>query len=227
MIDRSLQVAIQTGRRQLGLDDGVYRAILQRHGNVDSSKDLTDQAAQAVLLELRSKGFEPTLKSGRKTYRGRSMAQQPAAKKARALWLALWNLDETETASEAGLNAFARGITGKEDLRFCSTAELNQVVEGLKAWASRSGVRLDGHPIDARRAIVREQWARLHRCGYAKAKGDVGLEGYAHFAHCTPNARTLEQMEAPHLDALAAKLGPLCRKHKVGRRHTVSASASA
>jgi hypothetical protein len=145
------------------------------------------------------------------------------AKKARALWLALHNLDETETGSEKALNAFAKGITGKEDLRFCTGAELNRVIEGLKAWAARSGVRLDGQPLDARRAIVREQWARLHRCGYAKVKGDVGLSGYAHFAHCTPNARSLEQMEAPHLDALAAKLGPLCRKLKVGRRHTDAA----
>lgn len=224
MIDRSLQVAIQVGRRQLRLEDDDYRALLRRHGNVDSSKDLSDQAAQAVLLELRSKGFRDGIKGGS---RRRSMAQQPAAKKARAIWLALWNLDETESGSEASLNAFARGITGKADLRFCAGTELNQVVEGLKAWASRSGVRLDGHPIDARRAIVREQWARLHRCGYAKVKGDTGLSGYAHFAHCTPNARALEQMEAPHLDALAAKLGPLCRKHSVGRRHIASASASA
>jgi phage gp16-like protein len=218
-LDRSLQVAIQVGRRQLRLDDVVYREILKRNGNVDSSKDLDDAAAQRVLDELRSKGFQPALKSGARTYRGRSTAQQPLAKKARALWLALWNLDETETAAESALTAFAKGITGKEDLRFCTGAELTRVVEGLKAWASRIGCRLDGNPLDARRAVVREQWARLHARGWAKVKGDWGLAPFAHSSGCVPNARALDQLEAEHLDKLAAKLGPIVRMQRCGRRH--------
>lgn len=93
------------------------------------------------------------------------------------------------------------------------------MVEGLKAWASRIGVRLDRNPLDARRTIVREQWARLHQAGYAKMKGDIGLSGYAHMAQCLPNARSVEEMEGPHLDRLAVKLGAVVRKFRCGRRH--------
>lgn len=101
MIDRSLQVAIQ-------VDDVVYREILRRNGNVESSKDLDDAGARAVLDELRSKGFRDGVKAGSTLRRS---AQQPMAKKARALWLALWNLDETETAAETALTAFSQGAS--------------------------------------------------------------------------------------------------------------------
>lgn len=217
MIERALQVAIQVGKRQLQLDDETYRALLKRVAGVDSSKELDDAAARAVLDDMRSKGFRDGVTAGSKHRRGG--ASQPMARKARAMWLALWNLDETETGSEAALTAFAKGITGKDDLRFCTAPELGRVVEGLKAWAKRVGLPLEGGALSGRRAVVREQWARLHKAGWATIAGDRGLAGYAHMTWCVPNSRAVDDFEAEHLDKIAARLGPHVRTLKLGRRH--------
>ncbi|MCX7366784.1 MAG: regulatory protein GemA [Alphaproteobacteria bacterium] len=222
MIERGLQVAIQIGKRQLQLDDETYRALLKRVAGVESSTQLDDTSARAVLDDMRSRGFRDGVNGGSKKRRGG--ASQPMAKKARALWLALWNLDETETGSEAALTAFAKGITGKDDLRFCTSAELGRVVEGLKAWAKRAGLPMEGGVLSGRRAVVREQWARLHKAGWAKVAGDRGLAGYAHMTWCVPNSRAVDDFETDHFDRVAAKLGPHLRQLKLGRRHRMEAA---
>lgn len=214
MIDRFTLAAIHVGKKQLGLDDDTYRALLHQVAGVASARELDGAGAGRVLAEMRRRGFDGTSKPRR------SLASQPMARKARALWLALWNLDETESAKEKALAAFAKGITGKEDLRFCTATELGKVVEALKAWCRRIGLSLDrsNSPLEARRAVVREQWARLHAAGWARIAGDRGVAGYAHTTWCTPNLRAVDQMEAEHLDKIAARLGPLVRHHKCGRR---------
>ena len=217
MIERTLQIAIQVGKRKLQLDDATYRDLLKRVAGVDSSTQLDDASARAVLDDMRSKGFRDGV-DGRSPKK-RTAAGQPLAKKARALWIALWNLDETETGSEAALTAFAKATTGKDDLRFCTDGELAHVVEGLKAWAKRVGLPLEGGALSGRLAVVREQWARLHRAGWAKVAGDRGLAGFAHGTWCVPNARAVDDFEAAHLDKVAATLGPRVRQLKLGRRH--------
>lgn len=213
-IDRAIVAAIHVGKGRLGLDDDTYRALLKQVAGVTSSKALDQDGANRVLAEMRRRGFD-----GRSKGR-RGLASQPLAKLARALWLALWNLDEIESGHEKALAAFAKGITCKEDLRFCDQGELTKVVEALKAWLSRIGVQTDrGGKLGGRRAVVREQWARLHTAGWARIAGDSGLAGYAHSTWCTPNSRTVDDMLADHLDMLAAKLGPIVRGHKCGRRH--------
>lgn len=223
MIERALQVAIQVGKRQLQLDDETYRGLLRRVAGVDSSTQLDDAKARAVLDDMRSKGFRDGVNAVSTKRRGG--ASHPMAKKARALWLALWNLDETETGSEAALTAFANGIVGKDDLRFCTSAELGRVVQGLKAWAKRVGLPLEGGAISGRRAVVREQWARLHKAGWATIAGNRGLAGYAHMTWCVPNSRAVDDFEAEHLDKVAAKLGPHVRQLRLGKRHQAKAHA--
>ena len=51
---------IQIARRQLGLDDHTYRAILQRSAGVESSKDLTPRQIGRVLAEFERLGWQPT-----------------------------------------------------------------------------------------------------------------------------------------------------------------------
>lgn len=214
MIARQTQVAIQVGRRKLGLDDDTYRAMLKRIAKVTSSTELDQAGADRVLAEMRAKGFDPAVKRRR-----RGVADKPMARLARAWWLNLWNLDELEDGSEAALNAFAKGITGKEALQFCSGPELNKVVEGLKAWCSRIGLSPKGNAMDLRRNLCREQWARLFKKGWARVEGDWGLGPFGFSYACTPNQRSFENFDKDHLDKLARELGKICRGQKVGRRH--------
>ncbi|AKU21893.1 gp16 family protein [Massilia sp. NR 4-1] len=54
---------IHIAKKQLGLDDDTYRAMLQAHGGTSSSKDLTSAGAARVLAHLRRAGFKATAPS--------------------------------------------------------------------------------------------------------------------------------------------------------------------
>lgn len=57
---RSANLAkIHIAKKQLGMDDATYRAMLQLHGGVSSSKDLTPLGAAKVLQHLEQAGFKP------------------------------------------------------------------------------------------------------------------------------------------------------------------------
>lgn len=50
---------IHIAKKQLGLDDETYRAMLLQHGGVTSAKDLTPLGAAKVLHHLEKAGFKP------------------------------------------------------------------------------------------------------------------------------------------------------------------------
>lgn len=70
---------IQIARRQLGLDDDAYYALLSRAAGVKSSTDLTPAQVGRVLAELERLGFKP--KAGGKSA-GRAKPKPGADRKA-------------------------------------------------------------------------------------------------------------------------------------------------
>ena len=133
MIDRATLAAIHVAKKQLALEDDSYRDLLQRVAGVRSARDLDEAGARRVMTEFERLGFT------NQTKRRAGHDSRPLARKARALWISLHNLDEIDNADDRALAAFARRLTGKETLRFCDAKELNQVVEALKAWGARVG----------------------------------------------------------------------------------------
>jgi hypothetical protein len=197
---------------ELKLEDEVYRDVLERIGGARSAALLDDSKLYEVVRH-----FEGLQKRRPAT---RPIASSPMAWRCRALWQSLWNLDEIDNPSEQALAAFVTRQTGKEDMRFCTAPELSAAIEGLKEMAHRAGVDLaqSRDPLVPKRALVRAQWRRLEEAGWCKVRGEFGLQGFAHSTWCTPNARTIEQMEAEHLDKLAGKLGAVIRGKRLGRR---------
>jgi phage gp16-like protein len=57
---------IHIAKKQLGLDDETYRAMLQQHGGVTSAKDLTPLGAAKVLHHLEKAGFKPKANPGKR-----------------------------------------------------------------------------------------------------------------------------------------------------------------
>ena len=205
--------------KELGLSDESYRDVIERVAGKRSAALVQDDKLYAVVREFERLGAgrkSPATRKGK-----RPVADSPMAMRCRALWLNLWHLDELENGTEQALAAFVKRQTGREDLRFCNAEQLSDVIEGLKDMCGRAGLdmRQVGNPLVPKRNLVREQWARLHKAGWAKVAGDSGLAGYAHSTWCTPNARSIDQMEGPHLDKLASKLGYIIRAQKLGRRH--------
>ena len=210
---KPLLAKVHAMAKELALSDDSYRDVLHRITGQRSAALCSNEELYQVVQEFSRLG------AGKKRS-GRPVADTPMALRCRALWITLWNLDELDDGSEHALASFVRRQTGREDMRFCTAAQLSLVIEALKDMCSRAGVDMSrgASILVPKRNLVREQWARLHAGGWARRAGDVGLEGFAHSTWCTPNSRTVEQMEAAHLDRLASKLGQLVRSWKLGRR---------
>ncbi|MCA0303499.1 MAG: regulatory protein GemA [Proteobacteria bacterium] len=200
--------------KEIGLQDEAYRDLLERITGHRSAALCSDVQLYQVVMDLRRQG------GGRKVG-GRPRADSPTARKARAMWISLHALDELEDGSERALASFVERQTGKLDLRLATDAEHGKVIDALKAMLKRAGVTMCAGiaPLEARRRVVREVWARLHKAGWARVAGDGGISGYAHATWITPNARPLDAFEGEHLDRLIALLGAEARQLKVGRRH--------
>lgn len=175
----SARVTIHVARRQLGLDDDTYRAVLIRVTGKSSSGDMTEAERQAVLQEFERLGFRKTSKGSRKPLEGRF------AKKLQALWIAAYNLGVVRNRDDRALNAFVKGRTGLDDVRFLhQPARAERPIEALKSMmATKAGVDWsDGKhlPDYARRdgfRIARAQWAILEKAGL-RSGGVDGLRAH-------------------------------------------------
>lgn len=169
---RPAVVKVQIARRDLRLADDDYRAILQRLTGRTSSADCSDAELGRVLDEFKAKGWTPKVVAGGKARKGSAPvpnrpADHPAAKKARALWLSLWNLGEIHDPSEAALEAFARRQLKAERLQWADQALTYKLIEALKAMAIRAGwsqTTYGTHPkpaIQLKRGLILAQHRRL------------------------------------------------------------------
>jgi Protein of unknown function (DUF1018) len=124
--------AIHVAKKQLGLDDDTYRAVLVRVTGKDSCSAMSGTEQQRVIEHFRQQGFKPT--EGRKRLSG------PFAAKLQALWIGAWNLGLVKNREDAAMLAFVKRQTGIDHVRFLTNAkDAAKAVEGLKAWMARDG----------------------------------------------------------------------------------------
>lgn len=168
--------AIHVAKKQLGLDDETYRALLERVTGEASTKDMTGRQRAAVLTELRRLGFKPAEKARQTRLEG------PYAKKLQWLWIAGWNLGVIRSREDVSLTAFVKGRTGLDAVRFLRYHDdAQRAVAALKAMLARGGVdwskgaaQPDWFAYDGAR-IATAQWAVL-----AKAKQvDATFQAFA------------------------------------------------
>lgn len=145
--------AIRVARKQLGLEDDTYRAMLREiTGGKTSSKDLTPREVDKVLDHLIAKGFRlapPKARSAGEP--SRRMDTSSEASKARALWLLLHELGEVRDPSERALASYVRRIAKVDDLHWADAAAMNRLIETLKKWAMR---RLPGRCEDLNQRML-------------------------------------------------------------------------
>jgi phage gp16-like protein len=134
---------VQIARKELGLDEDTYRAVLERLTGQRSAAGLDDRRLGLVLDEFKAKGWKPALVQGAKATASKSPRRQaashPVAKKARALWISLHKLGVVENSSEQALEAFAFRQLGVERLDWAKQREGFRLIEALKAMAERAG----------------------------------------------------------------------------------------
>lgn len=139
----SALAAIHVARKQLGLDEDTYRAVLVRVTGKASAAAMSEAERQSVVQELRRHGFKPARKG----------LEGPYAKKLQALWIAGWNLGLVRDRSDAAMLAFVARQTGIEHTRFLrDAADARKAVEALKGWIARDG------GVDWKESKYRQAW---------------------------------------------------------------------
>lgn len=171
---RASLAGIHVGAKALGLDDDDYRDLLERVVGVRSASQCTDAQLGRIMDELRRLGFT---RGDRPAAR---RATHPIARKARALWISLYQLGAIENASERALEAFAKRQLGIDRLAWADQSRSNALIEALKAIGERHGWRQAGERDDVaanqvklKVALVRAIAAKLAALGDPDAAAQV------------------------------------------------------
>ena len=162
---------VHLARKELGLDEGTYRAVLSRVTGLESAGSCSEGQLGQVLDEFKRLGWKPAPIAARarpkvvvdnKLARGpspakRRAADSPMAGKARAMWISLHQLGVVRNPSEQALEAFARRQLKVEQLQWADQGQAYKLIEALKGMGERAG--WDQHLKDG--ADFRELKARL------------------------------------------------------------------
>lgn len=130
-----LKKLLHVGRRELGMDEETYRALLvgiSKSPERNSSAVLSLQELDLALDRMKAAGFRVKKAGG-----GRKPATDPLARKVRSLWLQLRDLGALRDPSEAALCKWVEGEIGVADLSWLTSHQAHQVIERLKRWVSR------------------------------------------------------------------------------------------
>jgi phage gp16-like protein len=159
-VRRAMTAKLHLAKKELGLGDEDYRAILCRVTGKSSSADMTDAQMDAALAEFERLGWKAKPSAGRaisgsdlKAGRGASAARpadpdgrripsaadHPVARKATAMWISLYNLGAVRNPSNPALEAFAARQLGVAKLQWANQAHGYKLIEALKAMAERAG----------------------------------------------------------------------------------------
>lgn len=126
---------IQIARRQLGMDDDTYRAMLKRTVGAESSKGLTPRQVGRVLAELERLGFEPTGKA--RMPADRQVAELPPERNAmvRKIGAQLAEADRPWAYADA----MAVQMFKVDRVEWCEPDQLRRLVAALAVDAKRHG----------------------------------------------------------------------------------------
>ena len=125
------QQKIQIARRQLGLDDDTYRAILKRTVGAESSKGLSPAQTSRVLAELERLGFKSKPAKGR-------AKPSPAADRKRLVGKIEAQLAEANRPWEYA-DAMALRMFKVERVDWCDSEQLRRLIAALVYDAKRHG----------------------------------------------------------------------------------------
>ena len=177
---RGMYAKLQIAKKQLGLSEDDYRAIIFDHCRSMSAADATDEQLECMVKHFEQRGFKSTAKAvpGRKA----PAADFPAAKKARALWISLHQLGAVRNRSDIALEAFAKRQLKVEHWRWSDQSLSYRLIEALKALAKRHGWDPgDGKsvkPIAMKARLTRAILKKLVEAGVADAGWNVSTALY-------------------------------------------------
>ena len=138
---------VQVGRRELGLDEEDYRALLESVTGARSAKGLSAAKLEAVITAMKGLGFKikgGAQVNGRRSPPSSAKVQAPEVRKLRAIWITMSNDGLLKDGSEEALGSFIRRMTananggvGVNRAEWLTSAQAERVLEALKKWHIR------------------------------------------------------------------------------------------
>lgn len=125
---RAMRQKVQIAKKQMGLSDDDYRAVIARVcGGKTSSTACGPSDLDALLAEFKRLGWKGAA--------GRPRSQKAQVRMIRAIFADMKPL--LAVGDESTLRSFVRRQTGVDAPEFLDAPQANKVIEGLKAWRRR------------------------------------------------------------------------------------------
>ena len=135
--------AIHVLKSKLQLQDDDYRALLLQLTGKRSSKGMTATEQAQVRDHMQAlaerMGVAKPLQRRATTFAQRKAAASPRERKVWALWNQLARDGVVHNPSATALNAWVERTVHVSALRFANDAQLDTLIEALKAWQQRGG----------------------------------------------------------------------------------------
>lgn len=135
-VRRAMLGKVHIAKKALALDEDDYRQILRDEAKVSSAAKASKKGLERVITRFRALGWQDAPRKG-----GARRATSPMAKKARALWISLYQLGVVHNRKEQALEAFAQRQLGSERMVWANQREADKLIEALKSMATRAGWR--------------------------------------------------------------------------------------
>ena len=136
--DRRRELAqIHIAKKDLCLDDGTYRLMLQTIGRVDSAADLNAEGRRQVLAHLKARGFKPQ-PSASSSRRSASTARSDwdwvnnAAPERQAMLRKIAVMLKDAERNKAYADGIAKNMFKIERVEFCAPDQLWRIVAALE-----------------------------------------------------------------------------------------------
>jgi len=130
----SLLAQIHIAKKELNMDDGDYRAFINRHTGKSSAGALNEKQLHALLDAFKNHGFKPKSKN---TFKPKS--NKPYVRLIYVLWK---KLSDANVTHKTGLNKFVKSQIGVDSVEWLDNSQCQQIIEALKKWAKRKDVSL-------------------------------------------------------------------------------------
>lgn len=149
--------AIHTGKRELGLDEETYHALLIQVSTdttgvaKTSSAEFTAPERAALLDAMRRAGFRANISTDASAIHDARNALRrdkvnPQIAMITGLWHELGAAGAVRTPTTAALRQFAKRVAGVSTLEWASSEQASRVIEALKAMRDRHERREGGPP---------------------------------------------------------------------------------
>lgn len=122
---------VQIGKRDLQLDDAMYRDLLEQVTGERSAKGLSETQLNAVVAAMKLRGFKPKPKP---------QPQAAEVPKIHAIWLTMYDQGFVRSRTEVALNTYVKRMTktsngqGIDRIEWLKSAQAVMVLEALKKW---------------------------------------------------------------------------------------------